>query len=314
MEEVTISIATEAKTAAVVVLYFPDAALLERLLNAIEGKVALICIVDNTPEGGYSSAQKILAQSKNANVVYRALGDNYGIAKAQNLGVQLAIDNNCDHVVFFDQDSAPSSDMIGVLFLEEQSLLLQGFNIGAVGPAYLDEKTGTYSKVIRFGHFFSRSRNIRPYDVRPIQADFLIASGSLVRMDVLKKVGLMREDLFIDGVDVEWVLRATHFGYKHFIVPNALMFHSIGESYMRVGKRNIDIHSDIRNYYKLRNLCYLVLNPMMSRKFRTNMLFKIPLYVLVYTYASKLRFSTLKVLLRACVDGCRGRLGKVLSI
>lgn len=314
MKEEYISAVIDAKIAAVIVLYFPDAALLERLLNAIEGKVAFICVIDNTPKQQSLSVSKRRFLSQDENVVYRELGDNYGIAKAQNLGIQLAIDNDCDHVIFFDQDSAPSLDMIGTLFLEEQSLLLEGVNVGAVGPAYLDEKTGTYSKVIRFGHLFSRSRSIEPDDVKPIQADFIIASGSLIRVDVLKKIGFMREDLFIDGVDVEWILRATHFGYKHFIVPNALMLHSIGESYVRVGNKNIDIHSDIRNYYKLRNLCYLTLNPMMSRKFRTNMLFKIPLYIVVYTLASKLRFSTLKILLRACLDGCCGRLGKASGI
>jgi GT2 family glycosyltransferase len=79
--------------------------------------------------------------------------------------------------------------------------------VGAVGPAYLDEKTGCYSKVIRFGRLFSKSINIRPNDDEPIQADFLIASGSLIRVSVFNKIGLMREDLFIDGVDVEGGVR-----------------------------------------------------------------------------------------------------------
>lgn len=305
---------SEVTIAAVVVLYFPDEALLERLLCAIEGKVAMICVVDNTPKEGESTVSDKWFLSKAVNVVYQELGDNYGIAKAQNIGVQLAIDNHCNHVVFFDQDSAPSSDMITNLLLEEQALMDEGFNVGAVGPAYLDEKTGCYSKVIRFGRLFSQSISIRPDDVRPIQADFLIASGSLIRVNVFNRIGLMREDLFIDGVDVEWILRATHFGYQHFVVPKALMLHSIGESYVRVGSKNIDIHSDMRNYYKLRNLCHLALDPMMGKRFRTNMISRIPLYVLVYTLASKQHFSTLKILLRACVDGFCGRLGKVSGI
>ena len=313
MKDANMTTGIDSKIAAVIVLYLPDETLLERLLNAIKGKVAFIYVVDNTPESESSYVSESWFLTKNVNVVYQALGDNYGIAKAQNIGVQLAIDNDCDHVALFDQDSAPSSDMISKLFLEEQVLLAEGFNVGAVGPAYLDEKTGSYSKVIRFGRLFSRSRDIRSDDVKPILADFLIASGSLIRVEVFEKIGFMREDLFIDGVDVEWILRATHFGYKHFVIPNALMLHSIGESYVHVGNKKIDIHGDIRNYYKLRNLCYLALNPMMSRQFRTNMLFKIPLYILVYTLASKLRFSTLKVLLRACVDGFRGRLGKAFS-
>jgi rhamnosyltransferase len=305
---------SETTIAAVVVLYFPNEALLERLLRAIKDEVAIIFVINNTPKESDSSISEKWFLSKAVNVVYQELGDNYGIAKAQNIGVQLAIDNHCSHVVFFDQDSAPSSDMITNLLLQEQALLSEGFNVGALGPAYLDEKTGCYSKVIRFGRLFSQSINVRPNDVTPIQADFLIASGSLIRVNVFNQIGLMREDLFIDGVDVEWILRAAHFGYQHFIVPKALMLHSIGESFVRVGTKNIDIHNDIRNYYKLRNLCHLALNPKMGKRFRTNMISKIPLYVLVYTLVSKQRFSTFKFLLRACIDGFYGRLGKVSGV
>jgi GT2 family glycosyltransferase len=35
------------------------------------------------------------------------------------------------------------------------------------------------------------------------QHDWLIASGSLIRCEVLREVGLMREELFIDVVDTE---------------------------------------------------------------------------------------------------------------
>jgi len=310
MKENKITTGLDSKIAAVIVLYFPDEILLERLLNGMRSPLELIIVVDNTPTEELPWVSESWFLFKNFNVIYKALGNNYGIAKAQNVGIKLAIDNNCDHVVLFDQDSAPSTEMVSMLLLEEKVLLGNGYDVGAVGPAYLDERTGEYSKVIRFGYLFSNSRIIKSDDIAPIQADFLIASGALIRVEVLKKVGLMREDLFIDGVDVEWILRATHLGYKHFVIPKAVMLHNVGDSYVLVGKRRISLHRDVRTYYKLRNLCYLALNPMMGRRFRTNMLFRIPAYLFVYTFASKCRFSLFKLLLRACVDGFASRLGK----
>ncbi|MDP2071933.1 glycosyltransferase family 2 protein [Methylotenera sp.] len=300
----------DSKVAAVIVLYFPDEALLDRLLNSLRGAVSELFIIDNTPNDKLTWVSIDWFVSKNHHVVYHPLGDNYGIAKAQNVGIELAINNNCDHVILFDQDSAASQDMIVELLSEERALLVNGVKVGSVGPAFIDEKTGEYAKVIRYGNIFVNRISVSSNDVKPIQADYLIASGSLIRIAVLQEVGLMRDDLFIDWVDIEWALRAGNLGYLHFVIPKAVMLHSIGDDCVDIGVRKVNLHSDIRNYYIVRNACNLVLNSVMGRRFRTNIFLKIPTYVLFYSMTSKSRFASLKLLLRACVDGVSGRLGK----
>lgn len=300
------------KIAAIVVLYFPDEMLLDRLINSIQSSVSCIIVVDNTPAEQFRWVSEEWFSCKHFNVIYMPLGDNYGIAKAQNLGIEKAVDNNCDHVILFDQDSAASAEMIIELLSEELALLARGLNVGAVGPAFIDEKTGEYAKVMRYGSLSLNRISINPHDDSPVQADTLIASGALIRVEVLKKVGLMREDLFIDGVDIEWALRAGNLGYQHFVIPKAVMLHSMGDGYVVVGNRKINLHNDTRHYYMVRNSCCLALSPMMGRKFRTNIFLRIPVYVLFYTITSKSRFSSLKLLLRACLDGFSGRLGKAV--
>ena len=68
----------------------------------------------------------------------------------------------------------------------------------------------------------------------------------------------MREDLFIDWVDIEWCLRAESQGLESYIVPSAIMMHSIGDDTVRVLGRDINLHSDLRNYYMVRNATYLL--------------------------------------------------------
>lgn len=300
----------DSKIAAIVVLYLPDEALLDRLLNSLRGAVSELFIIDNTPNDKLTWVSIDWFVSKNHHVVYHPLGDNYGIAKAQNVGIELSINNNCDHVILFDQDSAASPEVIMELLSEERVLLANGVNVGAVGPAFIDEKTGEYAKVIRHGNIFVNRISVSSNDVKPIQADYLIASGSLIRIAVLQEVGLMRDDLFIDWVDIEWALRAGNLGYLHFVIPKAVMLHSIGDGFVDIGMRKVNLHSDTRNYYIVRNACNLLMNPMMGRKFRTNVFMKIPAYVLFYSTTSMSRLSSLKLLLRACVDGFSGRLGK----
>ena len=276
----------EAKVSAVVVLYFPDEALLDRLLESIRGTVASIIVVDNTPIGKIKWLAQKWFLDKKFDVTYKALGDNYGIAKAQNEGIAIAINNNSNHVILFDQDSAASPNMVKELLTEELVLLANSIKVGAVGPAFMDEKTGDYAKVIRYGNFFTKRIPINFGDVKPIQAGSLIASGALIRLSVLEEVGLMREDLFIDSVDIEWALRASHFGYQHFVIPGAIMLHSMGDSYVVVGRRKINIHSGLRHYYMVRNSCNLAVDSIMGRKFRTIIFLKIPLYVIFYSLTS----------------------------
>lgn len=296
--------------AAVIVLFFPDEALLERLFNSLRGMVSDVFVIDNTPNDKQAWVTLSWFESRNYKVTYHPLGDNYGIAKAQNVGVELAIKNNYDHVILFDQDSAASTEMIITLLSEEQMLLANGFKVGSVGPAFIDEKTGEYAKVIRHGNFFVNRISVSNNDAKPIQADYLIASGSLIRIAVLQEVGLMRDDLFIDWVDIEWALRAGNLGYQHFVIPKAVMLHSIGDNFVDIGVRKVNLHNDIRNYYIVRNACNLVLNSVMGSRFRTNVILKIPAFILVYSIKSKHKLMSLKLLLRACLDGFSGRLGK----
>jgi rhamnosyltransferase len=296
---------------AIIVLYFPNEILLQRLLKSLNGEVDQIFIVDNTPTTASDWQFHAWFLSKNFTVAYQSLGKNYGIAKAQNIGIASAISNNCDHVIFFDQDSAIPPNMIKELLRYEKLLLDRSINVGAVGPLFLDEKTGDYSKAIRHGKLLVNKINISPNDNEPVLADYLISSGSLIRIAALNATGLMREELFIDWVDIEWGLRANKLGYSHFIIPSAIMLHSIGDEFVTLGNKKINLHNDIRNYYIVRNACHLVRDPQIDNQWRANIAFKIPLYIIFYTLTSKSRISSLKRLFQACFDGLSGNLGKV---
>ena len=299
------------RVGAVVVLFHPTEKTLKKLLNNLKADSIFTIIIDNTPLNELSWLNVNWFIENKLDVVYKSLGDNYGIAKAQNEGIDLATSEGCDHVIFFDQDSLPPKGMLDKLIFEESLLLAKGVNVGAVGPGFYNENTGALARVIRCGIIFHRSLKIKDNDTYPIEADILIASGSLVRLEVFKKTGIMREDLFIDGVDVEWMLRAGHFGFQHFVVPTVTMSHGLGDTFVKIGKRKIILHSTIRHYYSIRNHCNLILDPMMGRSFRLITLCKVPSYILIYSFYSESPLATFRLLLNACFDGFSGRLGKL---
>ena len=297
---------------AIVVTYFPNEILLARLVRCIGNSVKKIYVIDNTPNESKTWLTSQWLSEFGLDICYHDLGENCGIAKAQNIGIDFAIKDCCDHVILFDQDSAPPREMIGTLANAELKLLTSGVSVGSVAPLFFDEKTKEYSPAIRHSGLMVHKVKVSPGDILPVAADHLIASGSLIRTSVLQEVGVMREELFIDWVDIEWGLRAGSFGYQHFIIPEVAMLHSIGDEFVSLGKKKVNLHSDIRNYYIVRNACYLIRDKSVNWQWRTYILFKVPKYVIFYslTTLSLKRGKTFLLLLKACVDGFLGKLGK----
>lgn len=299
-------------TAAIVVTYFPDEALLIRLLSCICSEAEKVYVIDNTPAATIDWLASDWFIKKKFKVLYKSLGENLGIAKAQNIGINFSKRDGCDHIIFFDQDSAPPKQMIQRLLKAESKLLTSTVKVGSIGPIFIDEKTKRYAPLVRNNGIYIKKIEVKPHEGDPVAADHLIASGSLIRLVVLEEVGLMNEDFFIDWVDIEWGLRAGDLGYMHYVIPDTVMLHSIGDQFIPFGKQVINLHNDIRNYYIIRNACNLLSSKFINWQWRLYIFFKIPRYVIFYsiTTLSKKRPTAFILLLRACADGFKGRLGK----
>jgi rhamnosyltransferase len=293
--------------AAVIVLYRPDLPLLDRLLRSVGHQVEKIIVIDNTP--GSTADFSSFFNPYRASISYLPLGENKGIATAQNIGIRLVMDTGCSHVLLLDQDSALSEDMVKKLLDSERQLIQAGEQVAAVGPLFIDEKTGKRSFAIRRARIGVHRVRIDMSCHEPLQTDHLIASGALIRISAFQSVGMMRDDLFIDWVDIEWCMRAQYKGYTCYIIPDAVMRHSIGDGNVRILGKDINLHSDIRNYYMIRNATYLLRLKSM-RKWRIVTAIKVIKYILFYSFYSTHKWKTAAILLRAFMDGATGRLGE----
>jgi rhamnosyltransferase len=296
--------------AAAVVLYNPDVRLLDRLLKSISGQVEEIFVIDNTPATTANFASSFDQYS--GHISYFALGENKGIATAQNIGIQKSIEAGCTHVLFLDQDSELPSDMVKQLLDAEADLLRAGKKVAAVGPLFVDEKTGKFSRATRHDSFLIHRIMLDRNSGTPVQTDYLIASGSLMRCDVLAHIGMMRDELFIDWVDVEWGLRAKSKGYKCYVVPSATMTHSIGDTTGNVLGFKIRLHNDIRHYYMIRNAAYLLRSRAMGWQRSLFTACKLPINIILFSWFSVQRVKSFKLLLRAIADGICSRTGQLV--
>ncbi len=294
--------------AAVVVLYNPDIAVFNRLLQSIISQVDNVIAVDNTP--GSSHGLSPIPEPYLETVTYVPLGDNMGIATAQNVGIRMAMDDAYSHILLLDQDSIPANDMVQQLVRAEHDLLAVGRRVAAVAPLFVDNKTQAPSHAIRHGALWVKRVRIDPVLGPAVESDYVISSGSLIRVSVLQEAGMMLDKLFIDWVDIEWGLRASVYGYTCFIIPAASMEHSLGDDVVRLPGRDVHMHSDIRNYYIVRNATYLLRIRSMGLRWRVLCALKIPQYIIFYSWHASNRLRSVALLLRAVVNGARGTLGR----
>ncbi|WP_270656139.1 glycosyltransferase family 2 protein [Aeromonas sp. Y293-4] len=289
----------------IIVLFHPNEELLYRLLFSLVGQVNTICIIDNTP---VTVKEKVLAicNKMSLEAVYFDLNENKGIAYAQNVGIRYAIEKNYSHVLLLDQDSQLPCEFISNMKKHEAILLNNGHKVAAVGPAFKDEKTNEIAAAIQQ----TKPTQIDINTKNPIHCDYIIASGSLIRTSVFNEVGLMLDELFIDWVDIEWGERCAHDGFNSYMIPSIVMNHSIGDEYVNYLGRKINLHSDFRNYFIVRNAVYLLKLKKIKSNLKLSLFIKIPQYVFFYSLFSKRKCYSFFLLLRAIGDGAIGKMDK----
>lgn len=241
------------KVTALLVSYNPDIDALGNVLNSIHPQVDHLVVVDN----GSRNKDDIVDLTAQYRGAYTLVNEsNIGLAAAQNYGIDYIIDNNLsDLIVFFDQDSILEPGFINSLIETQDNLIAQNIKLAAVGPSFIDPVNNKqYPATVYVGPFIKRV----DLESKPVEATFIIASGCLVSIDVLNKIGKMKDELFIDYIDVEWCLRARSLGYKVYISPKAVMKHTIGDNRVSIFGRTISVHSPLRRYYLVRNSFYMI--------------------------------------------------------
>lgn len=291
--------------AAVIVTYKPALAVLDQLLAALLPQVEAIVVVDNGSDADLAEWKR---QQQSRSIDLLLLGENKGIAAAHNMGIQWARDRRAGFVLLMDQDSIPAPDMVQKLTLA----ISRQPGASAVGPRYLDERQDNPPPFIQIrGLSLVRCTCATPDSIVPV--DYLISSGCLIPMSVLDKVGGMRDELFIDYVDIEWGLRARQHGFQSYGVCAAHMQHSLGDQPINFLGKNIPLHSPLRHYYHFRNAVYLYRRPWPPLNWKLVDGWRLALKYVFYSIFAKPRLSQFRMMTLGIWHGLNGRIGKLDS-
>ena len=283
----------------IIVCYNPEIISLSKLCLVILESNSKIIIVDNTD---CSYIKKELS-GFDANIII--LNENLGMAKAQNIGIQFAIQKGAEVVVFFDQDSEIEND-----FIPKLTAPLENNPLMVVSPVFFDKKNGFRFPSMRLNKFGLLEKIRTKHLSEPYDVDVIISSGSATTKKIFDIVGLMNEDYFIDFVDTEWSLRCRSMGIPIKAVPSAIMKHSIGEKSIDLFLIRLFIHNPLRTYYKVRNSFLFA----RSKNVPILMSFKEILSALIHNifiiFFLNNKKNYLKIYFQGIYDGMLGKTGK----
>ncbi|MED7787564.1 glycosyltransferase family 2 protein [Francisella sp. 19X1-34] len=233
------------KILTIIVTYNPSISVLNKLITSLHNqtldnrKSNNIIIIDNNSNN--------INGIDSLDIETIKLNKNIGIASAQNIGLQKAINDNYNYVLLSDQDTSYPNDYITKLIHHITD------DVASIGSMFLNKTTNLregYVKSLGFKKYSQPTAGVH-------KSLFTIASGTIINISNLSQIGLMAEELFIDYVDIEWCLRAKSKGFEILINSDTLLEHSIGEESISVLGNTYPDRSAKRMYFLTRNGIYL---------------------------------------------------------
>lgn len=198
-----------------------------------------IIVVDNDSVDG--SCQMVVEKFPEIQLISNK--KNVGFSMANNQAIRIAKGEyilllNPDTVVEEDSfrkivnfmDQHPEAGGLGVKMIDGKGRFLPESKRGLPTPEV------AFWKMFGFSKLFPRSKRFSRYHLGYLDKDkiheveVLAGAFMLLRNETLKKVGLLDEDYFMYGEDIDLSYRITQGGYKNYYFPETTIIHYKGES------------------------------------------------------------------------------------
>jgi GT2 family glycosyltransferase len=242
--------------------------------------VCTVIVVDN---GSADAARRDLEDYARAHAGFvrlHRLARNEGSAPAFGFAIARALEADADHLWLLDDDNLPHGDALPTLLAEERALRAEGYDLCAVAPtrapsadardvaeARRAEQTREHPREDRsfagvelalFARRALERAGLRRPRTPPAGAELSYApyGGLLVRLDVLRRIGLPAGDLVLYGDDLEYTSRIVHAGGRIRLSREAVVVDPRGDRWMPPGFEVLAMFrstNDALLYYSVRN-------------------------------------------------------------
>jgi GT2 family glycosyltransferase len=212
---------------------------LQSVRNACTGIEVEVFVVDNNSVDG--SVEMVRKQFPEIELIVNV--DNVGFSRANNQALRMATGDyqlllNPDTVVEHDtfqkiitfMDTHPDAGALGVKMVDGKGKFLPESKRGLPTPMV------AFYKIFGLARLFPKSKRFGRYHLgfldkeQTHEVDVLSGAFMLLRKEALEKAGLLDEDFFMYGEDIDLSYRIIKAGYKNYYYPEARIIHYKGES------------------------------------------------------------------------------------
>ena len=222
------------------------------LTRALQGLEAEVYVVDNHSHD--DTVAYLREQFPEVTVI--ASNHNLGFARANNIAIRQTQGNyvlllNPDTIVaettiseaLTFMDAHPEAGGLGVRMLRDDGFDAKESRRGLPTPSVAFYKMSglcsRFPKSRRFGHYYM---GYLPWD-EPAQIEVISGAFCLLRREALDKIGLLDEDFFMYGEDIDLSYRLLKGGYQNWYLP-AKILHYKGESTQKSSFRYVHVFYD----------------------------------------------------------------------
>ena len=295
--------------AALVITYFPDLGLAERLDRLLEQFPRVLVVDNGSAEAGL---RQLEGHARRAGFGLVRNEANLGIAAALNQGIRRLAEEGFGWVVTFDQDSTICPGFL-LAMLATLNAQPDPKQIALIGANRIDPDNDIEHRWVR-PHRIPLLFERVPCTRATSGVTLVITSGTLTNIEAFNELGSFREDLFIDMVDFDYCLRGREKGYRILVCCEARLMHKVGEQTRRsVGGMMVSSthHSPLRRYYLFRNSIHLIRGHGASHPhwllYHLLALAEVVLGILLW---EKDKAQKLRACFRGLADGLGGRTGE----
>ncbi len=248
----------------VVIVNWKTPALLARCLDSIKLEPQAddfeVWVVDN--DSGDESVEMLKSRYSYVKLIENK--DNLGFSKACNQAIP---ESKGDYVLLLNPDTEVKDGAIGKLadFLKDHP------ECGAVGPKVLNTDgtlqlacrrsfpsvKAAFFRITYLSRLFPKSKTMSEYNLtfqdpdKTVEVDALSGSCMMVRRQAIDKIGLLDEDIFMFGEDIDWCWRIKQAGWSVFYLPSSVIYHVHGaSSRLRPVGATINLHKGMEVFYR----------------------------------------------------------------
>jgi len=232
----------------IVIVNYNTCALLRKCLHSVYASVGDfsfgVCVVDNASADG--SAEMVTTEFPQAHLVVNT--DNRGYPRANNQGLEVF--GFCTE----EMDSAapafalllnPDTELPPDGIAEMLSFMVEHPDAGMTGPKLVRPDGSldlacrrsfptpevSFYRVVGLSRLFPRSRRFAQYNLTFLdpdvvtEVDSVVGAFMLVRGQVISQIGLLDDQFFMYGEDLDWAYRTKQAGWKVFYNPAVTVLH-----------------------------------------------------------------------------------------